>query len=335
MSNENLKFNFNGFKHSKRDVQSEEPAFPVSISKVGITNVHKIIERERFGKVNVLSATIDVYVDLPASRRGIHMSRGPEVINEVIESAVREKISDCEVLCDKIARESLKCQDKATRAEVVLKADYALPRVTPTTKKPIQSTYDLYASAIAVREDSTIKVNRMIGVGVIGLTACPCGQQLSIDYGKEILSQADFTDEQIQFITQNLPFLTHTQRGRSILKVWLSSSELRVEADELIEIVENAVSSPIYELLKRADEQYVILSANKHPVFVEDVIRNILDGFLKLYKHLPDETFIIARQENYESIHRHNAFAEQKITLGELKNEAENNHANLTDLKSL
>ncbi len=325
MSNNNPKHNYNGLP--QRDVQSEEPIFPISINKVGITNVQKIIQRERLGKINVLSATIDVFVDLPASRRGIHMSRGTEVINEVIESAVRRKITDCEILCERIARESLKCQDNATRAEVVMKADYALPRVTPATNKPIQSTYDLYASAIATREDSAIKVKRMIGVGVVGLTACPCGQQLSIDYAEDLLKKEGFTDEQLFFITQNLPFLTHTQRGRSILKVWLPSNDLRVEADELIDIVENAVSSPIYELLKRADEQHVILSANKRPVFVEDVVRNMLQGFLKLYRHLPDETLLIARQENYESIHPHNAFAEQKVFLGVLKQEAEKNHA--------
>jgi GTP cyclohydrolase-4 len=214
-----------------------------------------------------------------------------------------------------------------------MKADYALPRVTPATKKTIQSTYDLYASAIAEREGSVIIVRRMIGVGVIGLTACPCGQQLSIDYAKDLLKQEGFSGEQIHFVATNLPFLTHTQRGKSILKVWLPSGDFRVEADVLIKIIENAVSSPTYELLKRADERHVILSANQHPVFVEDVIRNMLDGVLKLYSHLPTETFIIARQENYESIHKHNAFAEQKITLEELKNEANNNHDNYVDLQ--
>ena len=177
-----------------RDVQNELPHIRLPIHKVGVTNVQKLIIRERQGQTNVLSASIDVFVDLPAVQRGIHMSRSTEVINkivsdhtahywiqgttainEVIESTAHKKISDCEDFCEQIARSLLERQETATRAEVVMRAVYSLPRMTPATKIPIQSTYDLYAAAVAERQQSTLRVQRMIGVGVIGLTACPCG----------------------------------------------------------------------------------------------------------------------------------------------------------------
>ena len=39
------------------------------------------------------------------------------------------------------------------------------------------------------------------------------------------------------------------------------------------------------------------------------------------YSSFPDDTLVTARQENQESIHRHNAFAEKVTTMGELKEE--------------
>ena len=39
------------------------------------------------------------------------------------------------------------------------------------------------------------------------------------------------------------------------------------------------------------------------------------------YSDFPDDTIITSRQENHESIHRHNAFAEKVTTMGELKQE--------------
>ena len=35
--------------------------------------------------------------------------------------------------------------------------------------------------------------------------------------------------------------------------------------------------------------------------------------------HLPDETFVLASQENMESIHMHNAFAERCALLGDIR----------------
>ena len=46
-----------------------------------------------------------------------------------------------------------------------------------------------------------------------------------------------------------------------------------------------------------------------------------MEQIVKKYSDFPDDTLITARQENQESIHRHNAYAEKVTTLGELKEE--------------
>ena len=81
------------------------------------------------------------------------------------------------------------------------------------------------------------------------------------------------------------------------------------------------MSSQVYELLKRPDENAVVMNAHQNPVFVEDAVRNMLEKIIKKYSNLADDTLITVKQENEESIHRHNAYAERITTIGELKKE--------------
>jgi GTP cyclohydrolase I/GTP cyclohydrolase-4 len=47
------------------------------------------------------------------------------------------------------------------------------------------------------------------------------------------------------------------------------------------------------------------------------MIRAVVEG----YPDLPAEAFVMARQENLETIHRHNVVAERYGTLGDLREE--------------
>jgi GTP cyclohydrolase-4 len=94
-----------------------------------------------------------------------------------------------------------------------------------------------------------------------------------------------------------------------------------VEANDLIDLVEASFSSPTYELLKRPDEGQVIINAHSNTKFVEDVVRAVLDNFVKKYPDLPDDVFIDVISDSEESIHKHDAFAEREATLGELRQE--------------
>jgi GTP cyclohydrolase-4 len=49
------------------------------------------------------------------------------------------------------------------------------------------------------------------------------------------------------------------------------------------------------------------------------MLRNVVE----VSPDLPDGVFVLARQENFESIHRHNAFAERAALLGDLRREME------------
>jgi GTP cyclohydrolase I/GTP cyclohydrolase-4 len=101
-----------------------------------------------------------------------------------------------------------------------------------------------------------------------------------------------------------------------------------VPADALIEIVEDGMSSEIYELLKRPDELYVVDKAHRRPRFVEDSVREMIAGVIARFPDLPDDAFVSAHQENYETIHTHDVEAERHGVLGEMRAEvAGGNHA--------
>ena len=103
----------------------------------------------------------------------------------------------------------------------------------------------------------------------------------------------------------------------------LAASATRVNAERLVELVESSMSSPIYELLKRPDELFVVEHAHLQPRFVEDSVRVALKGVLDELAALADDDFVLSRQVNFETIHAHEVVAERSGTVGELRAELE------------
>jgi GTP cyclohydrolase IV len=83
------------------------------------------------------------------------------------------------------------------------------------------------------------------------------------------------------------------------------------------------MSSEIYGLLKRPDELAVVEKAHSQPRFVEDCAREMIRRVLEAYPDLHEEAFVMARQENLETIHRHNVVAERYGTAADLRRELE------------
>jgi len=81
------------------------------------------------------------------------------------------------------------------------------------------------------------------------------------------------------------------------------------------------MSAPIYELLKRPDELFVVEHAHLQPRFVEDSVRLSLKGALDAMPALGDGDFLFARQINFETIHAHDVLAEREGAVGELRAE--------------
>ena len=109
------------------------------------------------------------------------------------------------------------------------------------------------------------------------MTACPCAQEMVTDRSRERLEADGFTDDEIERVFQHVPVATHNQRGIGSLHVGCPEGcEDSVEAGTCCSIVEHAMSSEIYELMKRRDEVEIVEKAHRRPRFVEDCVREMV-----------------------------------------------------------
>jgi GTP cyclohydrolase IV len=295
------------------DLQASSPEVRIGLSRAGVTGVKKAI-RLRYGESEkLIAAEIDCTVDLHAAQKGVHMSRFPELFEEAIEKVVIGEAFLVEELAEHIAGRVQRRQ-RALRAEVRIVAHYPLERRTPVSGLPTQEM----VSIIGVAAASEQGLRRVVGVEATGINACPCAQGLVRGRASERLLEAGFEDADVERILELVPLATHNQRGVGTLLV---GTDVPVNAETLVAIVEGSMSSPVYELLKRPDELFVVEHAHLQPRFVEDSVRVALRDTIERYPDLGDGDFLLSRQVNLETIHTHDVLAERYGTVGELRGE--------------
>ena len=300
------------------DVQAQTPTLAIGLSRVGVTGVEKVIRIRQHGAEQLFSARLDCFVDLAGDQKGAHMSRFEEVVNEAIgEVVLGESTFRAEDLAQRVA-ELVRERQGARRAEVRIAARYPEHKPAPVSGINTQEIYTLHGMAVASQRGT----RRVVGVTAQGMTACPCAQELVAASARARLLEDGFSESEIDRILDAVPVATHNQRGLGTLYVGATESGvLEIEARTLLEIVEQSMSSEIYELMKRVDEVAVVEKAHRRPRFVEDCVREMIGGVVAKLPELPDRAFVCARQENLETIHQHNVAAERHGTLGELRGE--------------
>jgi GTP cyclohydrolase IV len=295
------------------DLQASPPEIALALSRAGVTGVQKAVRIRRGDAETVMAATIDCTVDLAADQKGVHMSRFPELFEDAIELVVEREAMLVEVLAELIARSVVERQG-AMKAEVWIRAQWPIHRRTPVTGLATQEMVTLCGIA-AASENGT---RRAVGVEATGINACPCAQGLVRNQASERLLDAGFDTTDIDRILDLVPIATHNQRGRQTLFV---GTEQDLDAELLVDIAERSMSAPIYDLLKRPDELFVVEHAHLQPRFVEDSVRHALRDALETLPQLEDDDFLLSKQVNFETIHVHDVVAERFGTVGELRGE--------------
>jgi GTP cyclohydrolase I len=210
-------------------------------------------------------ATVSLAVDLPHHYKGTHMSRFIEVLHSHGHALTVADIAG-------MPRELMK-RLNAEKAHVQLRFPYFRAKKAPVTKA--EGLMD-YGVIFEVNMEGG-KVDFVVTVEVPVTTLCPCSKAISA-HG------------------------AHNQRGIVTFAVRFREP---VWIEDLIELVESSASAELYSLLKRPDEKHVTEQAYDHPVFVEDLVRNVA---VKAQQH-PQIRWFRVEAENFESIHNHNAFA--------------------------
>ncbi|MDF2673924.1 MAG: cyclohydrolase FolE2 [Clostridiales bacterium] len=249
-----------------KDVQREKDTRNIPLKNVGIRNLKWPVKlMEKGGGYQQTVATIAMSVDLPHDIRGTHMSRFVEAINEMKSINPKD--------LDKMLTE-LRTRLDASVSHCTIEFDYFITKPAPVTG--IESPYNVKCCFEAEKgENGEFKFLMEIRVPVS--TLCPCSKEIS-DFG------------------------AHNQRAIVHIKVDIKKL---VWIEDIVKIAEDSASSPIYSLLKRADEKWVTEQAYLKPRFVEDVVREAAivleeNSNIRWYSVMVD---------SIESIHNHDAFA--------------------------
>lgn len=99
----------------------------------------------------------------------------------------------------------------------------------------------------------------------------------------------------------------HSQKCEIFLTLYNNFCDISIE--EYYDMVSNAVSSPVFGVVRSIDEVYLTERAYENPKFSEDAIRDLL--IIARKKH--PEGKISAELKNYESIHQHNVICKGTI----------------------
>jgi len=305
------------------DVQAGSPDIKITLTRVGVTGVKKLVEVARAGgkRPVVLISDFHIFVDLPSNIKGANLSRNFEAMYEVLEEAINTPIYEVEELCSEVAKRLLERHDYASTAEIGMRSEYMLKRRTPVMKIQCQEPAIIFAEARAFRNpDGGVRIRKQIGAEVAGMTACPCAQELMRDNAAEKLTKMGISKEERDAFLNTVPMATHNQRGRGIISIEVED-DIIVPMERIIGIIERSMSAKTYEILKRPDEAKVVEMAHKKTMFVEDCVREMAKRVVERFAELPDDSVIGIKQINEESIHQHDAVAERIATMGDLRSE--------------
>ena len=198
-----------------------------------------------------------------------------------------------------------------------MRSEFMVKRETPVSHTSCHEVVKVHARAVARRTFRSPIVRKSIGAEVMGMTACPCAQNIVKERAEHVLQSLGVEPEKINQFFDEVPMATHNQRGRGFLCIETDDDQ-HVQLEKIIDILKESMSAPIFELLKRGDESYVVFNAHKNPRFVEDCVREMAKKVLAEFHTLPGDALVTIKQTNEESIHQHDAYAERQATIAEL-----------------
>ncbi len=219
-----------------QDIQNSPAGVDMSIDRVGVKDLrYPLVVRNKNDGFQNTVAHVDLYVDLPGSFKGTHMSRFIEALQEW--SGVLDYYSFKHFLLD------VQTRLEARRSHVTFNFPLFLNQEAPISKSRALMEYQcMFSGELEVDNPSMFA-----GVEVPVMTVCPCSLAISENGA-------------------------HSQRA--VVKINAKFEGL-LWLEDLISIAQNSASSPVYGLLKREDEKYVTEQSFANPCFVEDVVRNV------------------------------------------------------------
>lgn len=149
------------------DVQSLADSRHIAIDKVGVKNVSfPLTLRTREGGTQTTIASVNMYVALPHHKKGTHMSRFLEVLNEY----ARPLSPDCFAAVARAIKERL----EAAQAHLEIRFPYFIEKKAPVTGMPGLMDYQVTFSV-----DANSHTDLLMAVKAPATSLCPCSKEIS------------------------------------------------------------------------------------------------------------------------------------------------------------
>jgi GTP cyclohydrolase IV len=301
------------------DVQAWPGSVGVALSRVGLTSMDAVVHlgADRPSE-QPLSARLECFVEPDPRWQSAEHARFDDVVADALRDVLAgPTTARAEHLAQEIA-ERVRERQAARRVEVTITARFPERRSAPVSGVPTQEVSTLHGRAVA----SDRGTRRIVGVSAQGITTSPHGQFVVAARARARLAARGFSEAQIARVLDEVPVATHDQVGVGMLQVGSSEDcPLELDAAALLTIVEGAMSSEIFELMKRTDEAAVVERAHRRPRSVEDCVRAMIAAVVERFADAPDAVFISAAHESTDTIHGHHVTAERAGLLGDLRRE--------------
>lgn len=267
-----LKAALSGSESSMPDVQARADHRHIAISRVGVKALRYPVCLRLAGALQASVATWNLDVALPAEQKGAHMSRFVAWLDELHQSGQALGAASLRTLLPgMLERLDSPC------GGIEARFPFFIRKAAPVTG--VQSLLEYQGCLQARRESADTPVVVTLGIEAPVKSLCPCSKEVS-DYG------------------------AHNQRSIVGISVRLHAAA-DMDLADLVQIAEQAASSEIWSLLKRADEKFITEQAYDNPKFVEDLIRDVAAALRTDSRVASFEVDV----ENFESIHAHSAWA--------------------------
>jgi GTP cyclohydrolase IB len=211
----------------------------------------------------------DMAVTLPADKKGTHMSRFVAWLDRLTQEG---ELPLSGALLGKKFADMLALLD-AKNGRVEVEFPFFIRKRAPVSGVTSLLDYRGGWTAESVQGQTTVWTRVRVPVKSL----CPCSKEIS-NYG------------------------AHNQRSHIHIEAELLED---VSWHTLVRFAEEAASSELWPMLKRADEKWVTEQAYENPKFVEDLVRDVALG-LQQDKRIGRYRVEV---ENFESIHNHSAYA--------------------------
>ncbi|MHA2306278.1 MAG: GTP cyclohydrolase, FolE2/MptA family [Candidatus Hodarchaeales archaeon] len=264
----------------KNDTQDQEPSVPISLDEVGLTDFKTQVSITRGTKLYSYNTDVSVVINLPSSKKGVHMSRFVESISEILSSEIHTHHSLEKMSIHLLNK--LNERHEFEKASIELKFTFFTTRITPVSRKSSIENYQ----AIITTWWNKGKIMHELTLGTYGNTVCPHALSGSPDKH------------------------THIQRAFGKLSLKGKTDDIP-DMEDVSKILDSSFSAPTYSLLKAEDEQWLVDRMWENPLFVEDVTRNLLEFASKKFQNRTLE--IRATTISQESIHKHNIMSRGRI----------------------